>query len=123
MKMRKVANAFYPDAMPSRLVPADALSVIHFFRRRLGGLWVGGTVEVSQSGVSFSPNLLNRAVHETLEPIRIAAEDIRKVRCKFGWVTGIVVVEHEGGEFRFRCYGARRLAADVSAALGAIRAS
>ena len=71
---------------------------------------------VSTAGVSFSPNRVNRAFHEEQQSIAVAAKDIRAVRHQFGWVTGIVVVEHAHGEFRFRCYGARQLAASMAAA-------
>jgi hypothetical protein len=108
--IRKLANA-----TPSDVLPLDALWAIHRFRRKHGGLWVGGTVSVSESGVSFAPNRLNRAVHVGLEPIHVPAQDIRTVRYEFGWFTGIVVVEHVHGEFRFRCYGAKQFAATMAA--------
>jgi len=116
LNIRKVANALIPDAVPSRKIPADTLSVIRYFKQKMGGLWVGGKVSVSQSGVSFSPNRFNRVVHEGLEPINVLASEIRAVRHQFGWVTSIVVVEHTQGEFRFRCYGAKKLAANMAAA-------
>jgi hypothetical protein len=47
--------------------------------------------------------------------LNVPAGDIRAVRHEFGWVTGIVVVEHARGEFRFRCFGAKRLAATMAA--------
>lgn len=113
--IRKLVNAFVPDAMPSsNVVPALALRTINRFKRKHGGLWVGGTVSVSQAGVSFTPNGLNRIFHDGLHPINVPAKDIRVVRREFGWVTGIVVVQHLHGEFRFRCYGAKRLAAIMS---------
>ena len=112
--IRKLANAFIPGAVPSDLVPADALSAINRFNRKWGGLWVGGTVSIAPQGVSFTPNRINRAVHEGLEPIDVPAADIRAVRHEFGWVTGIIVVTHARGEFRFRCYGAKRLAATMA---------
>lgn len=115
LNIRKLVNALIPDASPSTVVPAAALPAIYRFKRKYGGLWVGGTVSVSQSGVSFSPNWVNRKVHGHLEPINVPAEDIRAVRREFGWFTGIVVVEHAHGEFRFRCYGAKRLAATMAA--------
>ena len=34
------------------------------------------------------------------------------------WITDIVVVEHAHGEFRFRCYGAKRLAATMALTFG-----
>jgi len=114
VNVRKLANAFYPNATPSEVVPAFALSAIDRFKRKHGGLWVGGTVAVSRAGVSFSPNGRNRACHEALEPLGVPAEDVRAVRYEFGWFTGIVVVEHGRGEFRFRCYGAKHLAATMA---------
>jgi hypothetical protein len=91
LNIRKIVNAFVPSATPASAVPAVALSAIDRFKRKRGGLWVGGTVSVSQAGLSFSPNGLNRAVHEELEPINVAANNIRAVRYQFGWITGIVV--------------------------------
>jgi hypothetical protein len=119
LNIRKLVNAFIPHATPSDRLPADALSVIYRFKRKRGGLWVGGTVSVSPSGVSFSPNGLNRVFHDGLEPINVPASDIRAVKHEFGWITGIVVVEHARGEFRFRCYGAKDLAATMAASFSA----
>lgn len=114
VNVRKLANAFFPDATPSEIVPADALWAIDRFRRKHGGLWVGGTVAVSQAGIAFSPNSLNEVFHEGLEPVSVPAKEVRAVRYEFGWFTGIVVVEHVRGEFRFRCYGAKHLAATMA---------
>lgn len=121
--IRKLANAFIPLATPSDALPIAALSAIHRFKRKHGGLWVGGMVSVSPSGVSFAPNRLNRVVHAGLEPIHVPAKDIRAVRYEFGWITGIVVVEHTHGELRFRCYSAKRFAATVAARLNELTAS
>lgn len=110
-----MANAFMTDATPSDDLPHFALEATERYKRKRGGLWVGGVVSISAGGVAFAPNRLNRAVHKPLEPIDVPAEDIRAVRREFGWVTGIVVVEHAHGEFRFRCFGAKRLAATMAA--------
>ncbi len=115
LNIRKLANAFIPNAGPSDIVPFVALPTIHRFKQKHGGLWVGGAVSVSEAGVSFSPNSLNRAFHDELQMIHVPAKDIRAVRHEFGWFTGIVVVDHVHGEFRFRCYGAKRLAVSMSA--------
>jgi hypothetical protein len=116
LNIRKLANAFIPEATPGYVVPVAALSAIYRFKRTHGALWVGGTVIVSSSGVSFVPNRLNRLlVRNDPEPVNVRAEDIRDVRREFGWVTGIVVVRHVRGEFRFRCYGAKQLAAIMAA--------
>lgn len=116
LDIRKLANAFIPAATPSDRLPSAALTAVTRFKRKHGGLWVGGTVAATDRGVSFEPNGLNRAFHEDLETISVRAEDIRAVRHEFGWFTGVVVVTHAGGEFRFRCYGAKKLAAALAAA-------
>jgi hypothetical protein len=113
--IRKMANAFMTDAAPSDNLPRFALEATENYKRKRGGLWVGGVVLISASGVSFTPNGLNRAVHKALESINVPAGDIRAVRHEFGWVTGIVVVEHARGEFRFRCFGAKGLAGTMAA--------
>jgi hypothetical protein len=113
--IQRLANAFIPEATPIDMLPNAALSAIYRFKRIHGGCWVGGKVSVSSSGVSFVPNRLNRLLHNDLAPVNVPAEDIRDVRREFGWVTGIVVVRHVRGEFRFRCYGAKQLAATMGA--------
>jgi hypothetical protein len=118
LNIRKLANAFIPSATPSDVLPSAALSAVQRFKRKHGGLWVGGTVLATSGGVSFAPNGLNRALHEVLEAIDVLARDIKSVRHEFGWFTGVVVVTHVGGEFRFRCYGAKRLAATLAVSFG-----
>ena len=41
--------------------------------------------------------------------MNIPAASVKSVRREFGALTGVVVVEHAHGEFRFRCIGARAL--------------
>ena len=117
LRIRKLANALIPNATPSELVTGAALTAVERLGERYGGLWVGGTVDISDDGVSFTPNGLNVAFHVGLAPVRIPLADIRSARREFGWVTGIVVVEHTHGEFRFRCFGARNIAARLSQCL------
>lgn len=115
LNLRRLASAFIPEATPADMLPVAAVSATRRFQRTHGGVWVGGMVSVSTRGVSFVPNRLNRLVHNDLAPVNVRAEDIRDVRREFGWVTGIVVVRHVRGEFRFRCYGAKQLAATMGA--------
>lgn len=109
---RKFANAFIPDAQ-SR-IPLRAVANI---KRVLGGLWVGGTVELSQEGIRFEPNQTNAALHLETHSVWIPVADVRSVIREFGWVSGVVVVQHASGVFRFRCFGARRVAAEYAALL------
>ena len=96
------------------LVAGAARAAVERFSHRQGGLWVGGTIEITNDGVSFAPNRLNRAFHAALETVHIPFANIRSARREFGWFTGVVVIQHTGGEFRFRCYGASRVAARIS---------
>ncbi|UWX04528.1 hypothetical protein H1235_06635 [Pseudoxanthomonas sp. NC8] len=111
MHIEKLANALVTNAVPSSLVGGAALGAVLRYGRKHSGLWVGGRVTATADGVRFAPNGMNRIFHEGLESTYIPMADIRSVVREFGWVTGIVVVKHAQGEFRFRCYGARRVAA------------
>jgi hypothetical protein len=112
--IRKVVNALIPDATPSALVFGPALAECERWRKKYGGLWVGGSIHISNEGLFFRPNRLNEELHVGLDPVSIPLADILSVRREFGWGTGIVVVEHKSGEFRFRCFGARKMAARIS---------
>jgi hypothetical protein len=48
--------------------------------------------------------------------VTIPTQAIRNVRREFGFLTGIVVIEHDAGEFRFRCFGAKGVVANYQAA-------
>lgn len=78
--------------------------------------WVGGTVEVTQDVLSFSANFANRLAHDHLNEVHIPTADMTSVEYEFGWFTGIVVVRHVNGEFRFRCYGAKGVVARLNEA-------
>ena len=110
LHIRKLCNALIPDATPSKLAPGVAVNAADRVRRKAGGLWVGGRVEITPEGVSFAANGLNWAFHTGLQPVHIPMTAIRKASREFGWVTGIVAVEHDEGTFRFRCYGAGKVA-------------
>ena len=114
MLIDRLCNAFLPDAAPSGLLPEAVLGAVHQARKGTGGLWVGGRVNASTDALTFTPNGMNVALHAGLERVRIPLATIRAVRREFGWLTGIVVVEHAQGEFRFRCFGATRVARVLS---------
>jgi hypothetical protein len=116
--LRKVANAFSPNAAIRHRdsVPGAATEA---YRARHGGIWIGGTVEITPDALSFTPNRLNQAVHMNLPGIVIPRDQIRDARRTFGWLTGIVTVEHAEGTFRFRCFGARGVAALLAGGIGA----
>ena len=55
-----------------------------------------------------------------LEDPHIPLASIRSVTREFGWVTGIVVVRHTKGELRFRCFGAKQVAATLGGRVAAL---
>ena len=118
-RIRKLANAFFPSGKVTAKLEGAAAHGTKFVENRLGGLWVGGTVELSQLGVQFHANAMNKALHGGQTSITIPKGAIRKLRREFGFLTGIVVVEHDQGEFRFRCYGAKGVVAKYEAAAAA----
>lgn len=113
-QLSKVCNAFIPNAVPSELVTGPALRAVERMIRKTGGLWVGGRVVANTQGIHFSANALNQAFHEDLEDVYIPLSEVLSVKREFGWITGIVVVEHCQSEFRFRCMGAKGVAAELS---------
>ena len=115
LNIRKFANAFITHAQPSAVLGGAALDAVERFGAAHGGLWVGGKVSVTPDGVRFVPNAVNKALHTGLDEAWIPWTDVRSVTRVFGWLTGIVVVRHAGGEFRFRCFGAKGVAAEMAA--------
>jgi hypothetical protein len=106
----KLCNALFADAAPSGPVSGAVQRSIRRAQKRYGGLWVGGRVTASSDALTFTPNSINAALHAELAAVHIPMPTVRAVRREFGWLTGIVVVEHARGEFRFRCFGATNVA-------------
>ena len=115
LNIEKLVNAFITDAAPSAVLGGAALTAVNNFSQKHGGLWVGGKVKATADGVRFTPNAMNRALHAGLDSVHIPMASIRAVNREFGWLTGIVVVQHAQGIFRFRCFGAKQVAATLGA--------
>ncbi|GLR12160.1 hypothetical protein GCM10007907_09500 [Chitinimonas prasina] len=125
LHIRKFANAFSTSTKikPSfSEVPAVgdfAIDAVERYKIKHGGAWVGGSVEITGNGICFTENAMNRAINPHPLTVHIAMLDILSVHREFGWVTGIIVVYHREGEFRFRCFGAKTVAKRLSAYLAA----
>lgn len=102
--IQKLGYAFILGAAPSNLVTGAQLRRNTRMAKRHGGLWVGGSIELSPAGVSFKPHAIEEPLHVGLQPINILASNIRSVKRQFGWLTGKVVVTRLDGEFRFLCF-------------------
>lgn len=113
--IKKLCNAFITDAVVNRRIGGVAGRSVEAIGAAIGGLWVGGIVTVSADALDWVPNIMNKAVHDDLQPVHILLREVRSVRREFGILTGIVVVQlEEGGEFRFRCFNARSVAENMS---------
>ena len=107
--IKKVANAFYKYVEPSDQVRGIARFSDNRYKKKHGGLWVGGEVVLNSDSIMFAPNAMNARLHNNLHAVEIAASNIELIRSRFGWFTRIVEVKHKLGMFRFRCYGAKNL--------------
>jgi hypothetical protein len=117
LQFEKISNAYIPDLLRSPATAQVAEATLREqYRHQFGGLWLGGRVVVARGRLSFHPNPRAQNLHVDLKDVHIALADIRSVRREFGWVSGIVVVEHSDGLFRFRCFGARGVATRLMAA-------
>jgi hypothetical protein len=115
LRIRKLANAFSHGAKP--LLGGVAGAAVEQYQRRTGGVWVGGTVEVTTSEIAFTPNRINAALHANAPRDRVPMHQVVSVHRQFGWLTGIVVVVHKRGELRFRCFGAQGLVKQINSHL------
>jgi len=118
--LRKVCNCFIPDAAADfgRYSAAAALlgvdlasveSMLDEFRAQYGGLWVGGSVELTTQAVTFRPNALNLKIHKEDYSFSVPLREITAVERSWGFVSGIVTFATARGQFKLRCFGARRL--------------
>ena len=118
--LRKACNCLILDAEASfaRYATAAALlgvdlaaieTMLRRFSSRYGGLWVGGSIELSAQALTFRPNAPNLAVHREDHSFSVPLDDITAVQHSWGFVTGIVTVSTVRGQFKLRCFGARRL--------------
>lgn len=122
----KLANKFVPDAEMSAgarsLFPLGSASSVDWLRGRMGGLWVGGSVTLTEDTLTFSPNGMNAAAHDRDTSAGVSLERVVDVTDRFGWVTRIVDVHTDMGElFTFRCFGAKAFADTVRQAAASRR--
>jgi len=121
---KKVANALVLGVRlkpwVSFLLAWQTLGVVNTRLRasekRQGGLWVGGTLSVYEGGVSFEPNHLNRAVQEGELVSELEWSEVLGINIRFGIMTHIIELSHAHGAQAFRCFGAKRLAAEMNEA-------
>ncbi|MFT4295346.1 MAG: hypothetical protein QM582_08030 [Micropruina sp.] len=127
--LRKVANLLVEDARldldPSLAAAQAPVSrvepVIEAFRGYYGGLWVGGTLTLTDRSVDFRANALNRAVQSGTLDLSVPLGAIAAVEVQPGVLTRIVAMTVGERVVKARMYGADRVAETIQEAAAQAR--
>lgn len=118
---KKVCNALIENAKPNFTAYLVSLiaggvggvaalgAVLGCFKKMLGGLWVGGTVVLTNEKIIFSPNKINTIIQSNVDCLEIPLSDIVSVRKESGFITGIICIDTADGTLKLRCYGSSKL--------------
>jgi hypothetical protein len=115
------ANARMADGLGGSLGVANPVNaVLDGYAAAYGGLWVGGKATLTDQSISFAPNGLNKVMHHNGGDLRfdVPLDAVRSVGFRKAFVTSIVVIMIDGGQFSFRCYGAKDFAEEIRRAAG-----
>jgi len=93
--------------------------VLEAFKEKHGGLWVGGGLVITPRVIRLSANGLNRAVQSGTLDIELPLSMIRRVTVEGGFITKIVRLDTRAGSVKFRCFGAK----DIAAMIGTLMSS
>ena len=96
----------------------DALGdVLEAFKEAYGGLWVGGKMVLTHTMVYLSANAMNRVVQDGTLDIELPLALIQKVTIEGGFMTKVIRLDTGGGSVKFRCFGAKDVAAMIENAI------
>lgn len=116
---RKLANALMKDAeigdtTALALGPGGRLGTAAV-KKLMGGLWVGGTVYLTEDAVEFHPNGLNRAVHKDPDSLSVVLplRGVTSVEVRQGILTPIIDINTAIGTLSVRCFGAKGFAEKI----------
>lgn len=90
---------------------------LRLLAKPFGGLWWGGRLTGYPDRLEFQPNAPNRQAAKEDLSRQIPVQAISKVGWRFGFVTSIVDIDYDRCRVSFRCYGSRKLAADIESLL------
>ena len=131
MKKRS-ANALIVDAKPAisiyflyladphLLAAAIQKTALDALSKYMGGLWVGGTAQLSETALEFIPNKMNLALNSGNLFIRIPLHDVKNIYIEKGLVTNIICITTESGTFKIRCFSAKTFADEIKEARASI---
>ena len=113
---KKMANALMKDAelgdrTAVALGPGGRLGTAAI-KKLMGGLWVGGTIYLTEDALEFHPNGLNRAVHKDSESLSVVLplRGVTSVEMRRGMITQIIDIKTAIGTLSVRCLGAKGFA-------------
>jgi hypothetical protein len=89
--------------------------VLGRYRRRYGGLWVGGRLTVTTTDVQFHANALNRSIQSGQLDITVDMRSIESVELLPGVLTKIIAIGAGDRVVKIRCFGAAKIAEQIRA--------
>jgi hypothetical protein len=104
---------FFSFADPNLLASVVSKVALESFARYMGGLWVGGTAQLSDTSVEFIPNKVNIALNTGSLYVRIPLLDILDVNVAKGILTDVISIRTENGTLKLRCFSAKQFAEDI----------
>lgn len=112
----RVANALIADVDVTAAVTSVNRRVLDRYRRRYGGLWVGGRLTVTDINVAFHANALNRSIQSGQLDIVVDLRSIESVELLPGVLTKIIAIHTADRVTKVRCFGAAKVADRIRAA-------
>lgn len=110
--LSEVALKPFADAYFQWATLGLANAEIDLLRQKLGGLWVGGTLSVSEDAIVFGANALNQWLQAGPLRLKIPMKDVTAVNLRRGVLTKIIEVTYGDPALltSFRCFGAAEVA-------------
>lgn len=112
----RVANALIVDVDVTAPTTSVNRRVLDRYRRRHGGLWVGGRLTVTNIDVQFHANALNRSIQSGQLDVTIDLRSIESVELLPGVLTKIIAIRAGDRVTKFRCFGAAKVADQIRVA-------
>lgn len=111
----RLANALVDDVHVHLPATSAAGRVLGRYRRRYGGLWVGGRLTLTTTDVRFHANALNRSIQSGQLDITLNLRSIESVELQPGVLTKIIAIRTGDRVIKIRCFGASKVAEQIRA--------
>ena len=120
IKISKLCNAFQSNAEAKDIsIGVSGFSIpinptIDNYKKKHGGLWVGGRMFVTNEEIIFNQNAINKVLHKSDNGFSINLSDVTSVEHIFGFFTGIIVILTKDSVYKIRSYGAKKVAEQIN---------